>query len=320
VNLSFITPEAALVGLLAGLSLVVLVVTERRSSRMCRGLGLEPSGLRSTLPPAVAIGLVATLLGLAAAQPVVSSVQPLEGRKDAEVIVVFDITKSMNAKTIRGTTRFARAIEGAKRLRAGLPAVPVGIATLTDRTLPHLFPTTSTNAFTATLDRAVGVERPPPDRLGRGRVTSLGALSTLGTHNFFSQTAEKRVAVVFTDGESVQFDRGTLFARFFRGHVSPVFVHVWGAEERVFDADGVPDRLYRPDPTSREVLDELAELLRGATVGEGEIDVALRAVRQRIGTGPLEERGEELQATELAPHAAFAAFLPLLFLLWRRNF
>jgi hypothetical protein len=320
-DLSFITPEAGLVGLLAGLALVVLVFAERRSRRVCRALGLEPGGLRSSLPPAVAIGLVATLLGLAAAQPVVSGVRPLEGRTDAEVIVVFDITKSMNAKTtIRGTTRFERAVEGAKRLRAGLPAVPVGISTLTDRTLPHLFPTTSTNAFTATLARAVGVERPPPDRLGRGRVTSLGALSTLGTHNFFSPTGEKRVAVVFTDGESVTFDRGTLFARLFRGRVSPVFVHVWGAEERVFDVDGVPERLYRPDPTSRQVLDELAELLRGETVGEGEIDAALGAVRQRIGTGPLEARGEELQATELAPHAAFAAFLPLLFLLWRRNF
>src|SRR5918996_3000433 len=186
-DLSFITPEAGLVGLIAGLALVVLVFAERRSRRVCRALGLEPGGLRSSLPPAVAIGLVATLLALAAAQPVVSGVRPLEGRKDAEVIVVFDITKSMNAKTtIRGTTRFERAVEGAKRLRAGLPAVPVGISTLTDRTLPHLFPTTSTNAFTATLDRAVGVERPPPDRLGRGRVTSLGALSTLGTHNFFS--------------------------------------------------------------------------------------------------------------------------------------
>ena len=319
-RLSFITPEAGLVGLVALVALAALVVSERRSRRLCRALGLEPAGRRSALPAAVAVGLVGVFLGLAAAQPVVSGVRPLEGRRDAEVIVVFDITKSMNAKTtIRGTPRFDRAIEGAKELRAGLPTVPVGISTLTDRTLPHLFPTTSTNAFTATLERAVGVERPPPDRLGRGRVTSLGALSTLGTHNFFSAGARKRVAVIFTDGESVQFDRGTLFARLFRGHVSPVFVHVWAAEERVFNADGVPERLYRPDPTSRDVLDELAELLRGETVGENEIGAALDAVRRRIGSGPLEKRGEELQAAELAPHAAFAALVPLAFLLWRRN-
>jgi hypothetical protein len=319
-SLSFITPEAALVGLIGGVALAVLVLAERRSHRLCRALGLEPTRLRSALPAAVAIGLVSVFVGLAAAQPVVSGVRPLEGRKDAEVIVVFDITKSMNAKaTLRGTTRFARAIEAAKRLRAGLPAVPVGVATLTDRTLPYLFPTPSENAFTATLDRAVGIERPPPDRLGRGRVTSLGALSTLGTHNFFSAGAQKRVAVVFTDGESVQFDHGTLFARLFRGHVSPVFVHVWGPEERVFTAQGTPERLYRPDPTSRDVLDELAELLNGETVGEGDVEGALRAVRRRIGSGQLVRRGDELQATQLAPHAALAALFPLAFLLWRRN-
>lgn len=319
-DLSFITPAAGLVGLVAALALAVLVVRERRSQRICDELGLTPGGVRAAFPPAAAIGLVGLFLGLAAAQPVVSGIRPLQGRTDAEVIVVFDITKSMTAAAEVGAkTRFERAIDAAKRLRASLPTVPVGVATITDRTLPHLFPTTSTNAFTATLDNAVGIERPPPDRLGRGRITSLGALSTLGTHNFFSRAAKKRVAVVFTDGESVQFDRGTLFARFFRGRVSPVFVHVWGPEERVFTRDGVPERLYRPDPTSRDVLDELAELLRGETVAEDEIDVALRAVQRRIGKGRLAKRGEELQATELAPHAAFAALLPLAFLLWRRN-
>ncbi len=285
------------------------------------GLAVLVTGSDRYAGVARVLALVGALLGLAAAQPVASSVRPLEGRVDAEVIVVFDITKSMNARTsTRSARRFDRAVTAAEELRAALPDVPVGVSSLTDRVLPHLFPTTSANAFTATLDRAIGVERPPPDRLGRGRVTNLGALSTLGTHNFFGARAERRVAVVFTDGESVQFDHGTLRARLFTGRVQPVFVHVWGPEERVFGRGGVPDRLYRPDPTSRDVLDQLAELLDGAAVAEGEIDAAVRAVRRRLGTGRTGEQGEELQATELAPHAALAAALPLLFLLWRRNF
>ena len=38
----------------------------------------------------------------------------------------------------------------------------VGIASLTDRVLPHLFPSTDVDVFEATIERSMAIERPPP--------------------------------------------------------------------------------------------------------------------------------------------------------------
>jgi hypothetical protein len=319
-TVALLSPEAGLVALLAAAALAATYAVEVRSRRLCRMLGLRPARLSAAALPAVAIALAGGLLGLAAAQPVVSEQRPLEGRTDAEVLVVLDITRSMLARPSPGRpARFERARAAAKELRGALPGVPVGLVSLSDRVLPHLFPTPSENAFAATLDRAMGVERPPPDRLGRGRITALGALATLATHNFFGAGSRKRVAVVVTDGESVPVDAGTLRARFFRTRITPVFLHVWALEERVFAAGGRIERGYRPDPASRELLASLAATLDGGAFAEAELGAAVAATRAAVGDGPRGEHGRELQAVELAPVAALAAVAPLLLLLWRRN-
>lgn len=319
-QVSLLTPSAALVGLGVGLALGALVLAERRSRRLCRLLGLPPSRTLTAVPPALALALVGTLVGFAAAQPVLSSPRALEGRTDAEAILVFDITRSMLARERTSLpSRFDRAKAVAKELRGAIPDVPVGVASLSDRVLPHLFPTTSANVLTAAVDRSLGIERPPPDRLGRGRVTALGALAALATNNFFGAEARYRLAVVLTDGESVPIDEGTLRARMFSARIVPIFVHVWGSDERVFGPGGVPDRLYRPDPQSRETLDALGEYLGGQAFGENELGPAVDAVRAAVGQGPTGPHGEELQAVELAGFTLAAAFLPLLYLLWRRN-
>jgi hypothetical protein len=320
VQLSLLTPLAALVGLGAGLALAALVLAERRSRRLCALLGLPAAGARSAVAPALALVLLGTLVGLAAAQPVVSTQRSVQGRTDAEAIMVFDITRSMLARDrVSLPSRFDRARSVAKELRAAIPDVPVGVASLSDRVLPHLFPTTSANVFTAALDRSLGIERPPPDQLGRGRVTALGALQALATNNFYGVDAKRRVAVVLTDGESLPVDQGTLRARLFSARIVPIFVHVWGSEERVFGRDGLPDRLYRPDPQSRESLDGLAEYVGGRSFGENEVGRAVDALREAVGRGPTGPQGKELQAVELSGYTLAFAFVPLLYLLWRRN-
>ena len=59
-------------------------------------------------------------------------------------------------------TRFHRAKELAIALRDSLADVPAGVASLTDRALPHLTPTADRAAFASVVHEALGIERPPP--------------------------------------------------------------------------------------------------------------------------------------------------------------
>ena len=313
------TPKAALVGTVAFLALAALVSGEARSRRACAALGLQPRSRRSLLADAGALVAVAVLLSLAAAQPVVSSVGESRGRADAEVIVVLDTTRSMLAREGRsGTMRLDRARALARELRLGLPDVRVGIASLTDRVLPHLFPTLSPHAFSATLTRAVGIERPPPDRRARRRATAIGALPDVARLNFFSQRTRRRVAVVFTDGETIPVGLGTLRARFLTDQTTLVLVHVWDADERVYMSSGAVER-YRADPSSRSTLDQVATAVDGYVFSESELEAAAATVRRLVGKGPMVAQGRELSARKLGPFVVAVAFVPLMFLVRRRN-
>lgn len=206
----------------------------------------------------------------------------------------------------------------AKELRAGLVEVPVGVASLTDRLLPHLFPTLSGNAFASTVDRAVEIERPPPERRS-SRATSFAALGDLRRLNFYGPSLRTRLAVVYTDGETLPFNLGELRALLIRGQVTVFFVHVWDGEERVYGPRGDAES-YRPDPRSIAVLDRLSRELGGRVFTEHESGAVLAAVQSRIGTGPTAPAGRELRAVPLAPYAVAVAVLPLALLLRRRNF
>lgn len=318
-NVSFLSPWAAAVGVAALAGVAVLIASERRSRRLCGILGLVPRPRWSFALDAGALLAVGALLGLAAAQPVASRIQSTSGRTDAEAIAVFDISRSMQAQPSRtAPTRLDRARSLAKELRSSFAEVPVGVSSLTDRLLPHLFPTLSETAFTSTVDRAVDIERPPPDRRAE-RATSLGALADLGRQNYFSRAARTRVAVVFTDGESIPFTLAELRAPLVLGRVSTYFVHVSDDDDRVYSPRGQVER-YRPDPRGRAVLDRIANDLGGGVFRENQIASLQRIVQQRLGTGTLAARGRELRAVPLAPYAAAAAALPLAFLLLRRNF
>jgi hypothetical protein len=319
-TLSFLTPWGAVVGLLGALALWALIGAERRSRAVARALGLVPRSRLTAALPAVAIVLVAILLALAAAQPVVATVRNGKGRTDAEALVVVDISRSMLARRqAEGATRIDRARAIAKEIRGSLSGVPVGVASLTDRVLPHLFPTTNQDVFIATLDRAVGIEKPPPDRSGRGRATSLGALGAVGRSNYFRPGATRRVAIVLTDGESLPVRVAPLEAALAGGNVKLVLVHVWGVDERIFGPNGAPVREYVADPDTPVFLSSLANSIGARVFDENEAGAAARVVRQTIGSGPVGVSGRELDTVELAPYAVLASFVPLVFLVWRRN-
>lgn len=319
VSINFLTPTAALVGLVAVVGIAVVLAAERRSRRVAGALGLVPRGPLAGVGAVLAIAASGVLIGVAAAQPVVSTVGVREGRTDVEALFIFDISRSMLARQSRvGPTRFERAVEAGKELRARIPTVPVGVSSITDRLLPHLFPTTSANVFTSTLDRAMGVERPPPDRSGRGRVTALGALQGLVAGNFYGPEAEKRIAVVFSDAETVPVDVGSLRGRLL-GRVDVVFVRLWSAADRVYLPDGQIERQYRPDLESGDYLAGVAEAIEADVFDESELDQVAGRVQALVGEGPTGPEGEELESRPLAAYVAGFAFLPILFLLARRN-
>ena len=100
-------------------------------------------------------------------------------------------------------TRLGRAKAAAIKLRSALPEIPVGVASLTDRTLPHLFPSADADVFRATVGLALDIEKPPPRSSFITNATSFDSLATVATQRFFSPPAARRAVVVLTDGETL---------------------------------------------------------------------------------------------------------------------
>jgi hypothetical protein len=318
-GITFLSPAAGLVALAVLLPLAAFVLAERRVAAVRSVLRLQaPEGRRRLVAPAAAAGVV-VLLALAAAQPVRSERHSSSVRSDAEVFVVVDSSKSMlAASSPHAPTRFERAQADALRLRAGLPELKVGLVSLTDRLLPHLFPSHDAADFRATLEDAMGVDRPPPLRKGRGTTTSLQSLSALGGAGYFPDTALRRVAVVLTDGESVPASAGTMLTQLAAGKVNLVFLQVWQPGEQVYTRGG-PDPAYREDASAPSSLRALAAALDAPVLVEGQAGPAASTVRGLVGEGPRVAVATHSTIRPLSPYVALAALAPLGLLLRRRN-
>jgi hypothetical protein len=215
-------------------------------------------------------------------------------------------------------TRLERAQAHAEELRAQLPGVPVGILSLTDRLLPHLFPTGDESVFRSTLQKSIGIERPPPALFFSTRATQLNTLAAVPERGFFPPSARKRLLVVYTDGESQPVDAQLTRAFARTPRVETLFVHVWDRDERIYET-GAPERGYPPDPASAATLRQAAALVDGRAFTEAEAAGAVTAARELLGDGPTRERVLEGERRALMPYATMLALLPLGFVLLRRN-
>jgi von Willebrand factor type A domain len=318
--MSLLTPSGLALALGVALPLVVLLFVRRRARAVRRGLALvEPPG-RALVTTVLAFLATGVLVGVAAAQPVLEQTRTLRERTDAEAFVVVDVSRSMLARRDTGSPRrIERAKTFAKKVRSSLPDIRVGVASITDRTLPHLFPSADREVFDATVDRSLGIEQPPPRSSLAQLSTNLEALATIRSQRYFAPKSLERLVVVLTDGET-QVMSGARLARVFgRPPVTHVvFVHFWGADERIF-TEGAPEPQYRPDASSRVVLDELAKSVSGNTFSEQEVAAVTRTARAALGSGPTIVRGEQGGRIALAPYFAAAALLPVALLLWRRD-
>lgn len=317
-GVSFLTPLNGLFVLAALVPLVALALTERRAERIRRLLALRSPGRRALVPVVIALTLLPALVAVAAAQPVVVRERLVSERADAQAFVLFDTSLSMRASAGPGQpTRLVRAKRLAVRLERSLSDVPMGIASMTDRSLPNLMPTTDPTLFDRTVTQAIAVNQPPPSQQYKTRATTFSALVPLVESHFYSQGVQRRLLVVFTDGESSKVSpllRLTLHRR-----VTPVFVHVWQPGERIY-SHGHADPRYVSDPTSKQALDSLAEIV-GSTHSFEEHDLGRieHAARDAVGRAGTQAHIDSYARVPLAPWFVLAGVLPLTFLLWRRN-
>lgn len=318
-DLRFLTPLGAFFAVTALVPLAVFVLRRRRLRAIGVALGLEEPTLRSQLSLVLALAAVPVLLGVAAAQPVIETARTVPERTDAQAFVVLDVSRSMLASAKPGApARFERARSVALALREELPEVPFGIASLTDRVLPHLFPTTDARVFAAAIGKAIDIEQPPPGVFALTVATNLNALRSVPEKNYFRPSARKRLLVVLTDGETQPLEGELARAFKRRPRIETVFVHFWDPDERIYET-GVEEGGYRPDARSDAVLARAASLVGGQVFAEGEAAGAARAVRAAVGEGETIARKHESGRLALMPYLTLAALVPLGFVLLRRN-
>jgi hypothetical protein len=311
--MNFLTPLGGLAALAVLLPLSAAVHGRIRTATVARRLGLDP-------PPRWSVGLRAAvavtavlLLGLAATQPVLSDETVMRTRTNVAVLFVVDISRSMAASLSPSSpTRLARAEQAAARLRAAIPEVSAGVATLTDRVLPDLLPVPDIAGFDAVVGRAVTIEDPPP--VANAEVaTNYSALDNIATGNYFVPGVKRRVIVLLTDGESNPFDPGQLAHRLgVRAGYRFLAVRFWNQNEAVFDANGQREPGYHPDPTGRVLIGQLAAALGGRSFEENQTSAAASYLRQVVRHGSFgRARGVSGQRA-LAPYISGLAIVLLL--------
>ncbi len=316
-DFSFLTPLAGLVTLAAAVPLVAFVRSEQRAARVRELLRLAPPG-SSQRNTVAAIVVLAVLVGIGAAQPVLQETQQHAARSDAQAFFVIDTSRSMLASEEAGAeSRFERARSAALRMRDELATVPVGIASITDRTLPLLFPTADRDSFASTLELSLGVDRPASSEAGNVRATRFGALAAVATRNFF-RGADRRLVVLFTDAETAPFNAQAIANEFAQANVELRVVRFWREGEQVFGPQGAPEP-YEPDPASADFAQQLAESAGGSAFDEDELDDAMQSASEVVGEGETVMRTVRTEIDPLAPYVFLAALLPLGFLLYRRN-
>lgn len=317
-SLTLLSPLGVLLVVVAAVPLAAVALGARRIAATCRVLGLHPDTSTSERR-ALAAFAAAALVAAAAAQPAIRTERTQQTRTDVEALVVVDVSRSMRAAAAPGRpTRFRRAQRLATEIRDALPEVPTGVASMTDRVLPHLFPTPDRAVFAETVQRALALEQPAPAQRAV-RVTSFEALGAVPDANIFDASARRRLLVVLTDGESRAFDAGAVGRSLASARIGLVLVRVGNPSERVF-SNGRPEGRYVPDPLAAETLDQLAAAAGGRAVAETDAGGAARAGRDFLGSGPTAARGRGERLITLGPYLALLALLPLAYLLRATGF
>lgn len=293
---------------------------ENRARRLRRLFSLSAPGRRDLALVVVALVVLPALLAVAAAQPVVVHRQNLTERIDAQVFLVLDTSLSMSARSSpHAPTRLELAEREARAVIPQLGDIPVGIATMTDRVLPNVMPTTNTALALQTLDQSVGIDEPPPSQRYAGRATQFQALFPITADHLFAPEVKHPILVILTDGEATPLPRGALgYDIANQLSIPPLFVQVWGPTDRIY-VNGRIDRAYRPDPQSGKALRQFAADTHGHVFAYGDTGSLLSAIHSEAGAKPARTLVLGYARVALGQWFLLAGVLPLGFLFWRRN-
>jgi von Willebrand factor type A domain len=318
-GLTFLTPLDALFALAAAVPLAAMWLAHSRMEHVRRFFSLKSPRRREFAGVVASLAILPALMGVAAAQPVVVRRDLLGQRFDVQAFFVFDTSSSMSARTgPQGPTRLERAKREGAEVVGKLGDIPVGVASMTDRVLPDLMPTSNLALFRRTLDQSVGINRPPPSQWYAGRATTFAALYPIANSNFYSPGVQHRILVVFTDGESAPLRSGGGYGLAATMTVHPLFVHTWAPTERIY-VHGRIDPRYAPDPTSAAALSRFASAAHGRVFGENDLHALEQTIREEAGRSPVVTKVSGYARVALAPWFVLAGIVPLGFLLYRRN-
>jgi hypothetical protein len=313
----FLSPSALFFALSGLLPLAAFAVQQWRAGRAAAAIGEPPPRPFPAAVDALALAAVPSLLALAIAQPVHERAKSRIERRGVEAYVVLDISGSMAASASRSApTRLERAAGEALALRRLFPAIRFGIATITDRTLPVVFPTSNPGVFSLAIQQSIGIEQPPPS-VDSYRATSLESLTNLAMSGFF--TAPRRLAIVFTDGEADPLLLSSA-REFGRQHIDMIFVHVGRPGERIY-VGRTADPNYRSGRAGLANLQRMAAITHGLAFDESDFQDLANAVSARLAAKGITKtaKAQDLQQIPLAKWFVLGALAPLVFLLWRRN-
>jgi hypothetical protein len=310
-GISLVAPYGLLACALALVPLGVVALAFVRQRRVARALELEPAGARGAIRAAALPVVACLMLGVATAQPTLTTTAERSARTSSEVVFLTDVSLSMLAAPQPASpTRLDRARSVVEQLRGAVPEVPAGISGLTDRALPYLFPTLDRVAFTDTLVRSVQPDAPMPQGLANV-ATSYAPLSFLVRNGFYSRGTKHRTCVLVTDGET----RG--------GFGAPdgcrlLAVRVGSQADRIFQRNGKVVAAYRPESTAASTFERLARISGGEAFSEGELVAAAAALRKAADVGPRRRIGMAESAHSLAPIFAALALAAVALVVIRR--
>ena len=305
-TLVFLTPSAALVALVFVAPLAAFAVRERAGYRLRSQLRLEHPRRGSSLLRLVGLLLVATLVATAAAQPLARTTASTRVRANAELYLTFDVSRSMlAASSPHGIVRFERARAIGQQIHSALRDVPTGVATLTNRMMPLLFPTGDERGVVATLSHSLKILQPQPAFLTAPRASQLGTLSLAADRSYFDPGSGKRMLVVLSDLDTDFFSLQGTLALLRRHHIEPFLIRVAEPGEQIFDSHGRP-------ASYRSVSTVSVRGLRAAgwhAYEENEVQRAIVDLRRYLGTGATVPSGVVESQRNLAWLPALGALL-----------